>query len=54
MLSLRCEKYAHPSVQQMMIPILRYFQQEMPELFDEIKYNEEFKAENYAELKILD
>lgn len=53
-LSLRCEKYAHPSVQQMMIPILRYFQQEMPELFEEIKYNEEFKAENYAELKILD
>jgi hypothetical protein len=37
-----------------MIPVLRYFQQEMPELFGEIKYNEEFDESKYAELKILD
>ena len=52
-LSLRCEKYAHPSVQQMMIPVLRYFQQEMPELFGELNYNEEFNEEDYAELRII-
>ena len=53
-LSLRCEKYAHPSIQQIMIPILRYFQKEMPELFDKIQYNEEFNSKDYAEIKIID
>ena len=53
-LGLRASKYAHPSVQQMMIPILKYFKQEMPELFNNIEYNEEFDESKYAELKILD
>ena len=53
-LELRASKYAHPSVQQIMIPILRYFQQEMPELFGDIEYNEEFDENKYAELKVID
>ena len=52
--SLRCEKFTHPAVQQVMIPLFLYFKEQMPELFDEIKYNEDFNAEDYAELRILD
>lgn len=52
--SLRCEKYTHPAVQQVMIPLLVYFKEQMPELFDEIKYNEDFDVSKYAEVKILE
>ena len=53
-LELRASKYAHPSVQQIMIPILKYFQKEMPELFNDIEYNDEFDENKYAELKVID
>lgn len=53
-LSLRAAKYAHPSVQQMMIPLLRHLQNEMPELFGTIEYNTEFDESKYAEIRILD
>ena len=52
-LSLRAEKYAHPSVQQVMIPLLKYFQVQMPELFGEIEYNTDFNETDYAEIKII-
>ena len=49
-LELRATKYAHPSVQQVMIPLLRYFQQTMPEIFNSVKYNTEFPEDKYAEI----
>ena len=52
--SLRCEKFTHPAVQQVMIPLLLYFKEQMPELFDGIKYNEDFDKNDYAELRIID
>lgn len=52
-LSLRCSKMAHPSIQQVLIPLLLKFKQDMPELFSDIPYNEEFPADKYAELKDL-
>ncbi len=52
--SLRADKHAHPSIQQFMIPLLLYFKQQMPALFDEVPYNEDFDAKKYAELKIIE
>lgn len=49
-LELRCAKHTHPAVQQVMIPLLKYFQQTMPEIFKEVEYNTEFPEENYAKL----
>lgn len=52
-LSLRADKHTHPSIQQLMIPLLLYFKEQMPALFDEINYNTEFDSRKYAELKII-
>ena len=49
-LSLRASKMTHPSVQQLMIPLLLYFKENMPELFDNIEYNTGFPKEKYAEI----
>lgn len=49
-LSLRTTKMAHPSVQQLMIPLLLYFQEEMPEIFGKIEYNKDFEKEKYAKI----
>lgn len=51
--SLRAQKETHPAVQQVMIPTLLYFKEQMPELFDEIQYNEDFDKNKYAEIKII-
>ena len=52
-LELRCSKGAHPAVQQVMIPLLLYFKEQMPEIFNNINYNKEFSEEKYAELTIM-
>lgn len=52
--SLRADKHAHPSVQQVMIPLLLYFKQQMPALFDAINYNEDFDSRKYAEIRIVE
>lgn len=52
--SLRADKHAHPSIQQFMIPLLLYFKEEMPALFDEIEYNNDFEPEKYAEIRIVE
>lgn len=52
-LSLRSTKHAHPSVQQVMIPLLLYFKLEMPEIFGDIEYNKEFDKDKYAKLNII-
>ena len=51
-LTLRCSQAAHPSIQQLLIPLLLYFKQEMPELFDKIEYDTNFPKEKYAKLVI--
>lgn len=53
-LSLRATKMAHPSIQQLMIPLLLNFKENMPEIFDTIEYNEEFPKEKYAELTYIE
>lgn len=51
--ALRADKHAHPSIQQFMIPLLLYFKQQMPALFDEVAYNKDFDLAKYAEIKIV-
>lgn len=48
--SLRCNNHVHPAVRQVMIPLLKYFKEKMPIIFDEVEYDEEFKPEWYAKL----
>ena len=50
-LELRANSHAHPSVQQVMIPLLLYFKEKMPEIFSDINYNEDFPKDKYAEIK---
>lgn len=50
-LELRASAYTHPSVQQLMIPLLLKFKKDMPEIFGEIEYNKKFPEEKYAEIK---
>ena len=51
-LSLRTTKYVHPSIRQVLIPLLKYFKEEMPEIFGNIEYDEDFNPEYYAKLSI--
>lgn len=53
-LRLRCSKMTHPAIQQILIPLLLKFKQDMPELFDDVEYNTEFPEDKYAELKIME
>lgn len=49
-LGLRCTKHAHPAVEQVMIPLLLHFKQNMPEIFENIEYDKEFVENKYAKL----
>ena len=53
-LDLRTKKMTHPSVQQVMIPLLRQFQETMPELFNKIEYNTEFPENKYAKISYME
>ena len=53
-LSLRTTKHVHPSIRQVLIPLLKYFKEEMPEIFADIEYDEDFKPEYYAKLSVED
>lgn len=53
-LSLRTTKHVHPSIRQVLIPLLKYFKEEMPEIFSDVEYDEEFKTEYYANLIVED
>lgn len=48
--SLRCTKHTHPAVEQLMIPLLLKFKKEMPEIFGNIEYDEEFDPAKYAKI----
>lgn len=49
--SLRAAKPAHPQMQQLAIPLLLAFKEELAPVFDDIGYNEDFNAVDYAEIK---
>ena len=51
-LSLRCSKMTHPAVRQLLIPLLLKFKKDMPELFENVEYDEEFPKEKYARLQV--
>lgn len=53
-LDLRTKKMTHPSIRQLLIPLLLKFKNDMPELFGSIEYDTDFPVEKYAELKIMD
>ena len=53
-LSLRTTNHVHPSIRQVLIPLLKYFKEEMPEIFDDVEYDEEFNPKYYAKLSIED
>lgn len=53
-LDLRTKKMTHPSIRQILIPLLLKFKKDMPELFDSIEYDTDFPVEKYAELKIME
>ena len=50
--SLRANNHVHPSIRQIMIPLLKYFQKEMPEIYGDVEYDTEFNPEYYAKLLI--
>ncbi len=49
-LSLRAAPMTHPTIRQIMIPLLLKFKEDMPELFNSIEYDTEFPAEKYAKI----
>lgn len=53
-LSLRTTKHVHPSIRQVLIPLLKYFKEQMPEIFDNIEYDEDFNPKYYAKLTVED
>jgi len=51
-LSLRTTKHVHPSIRQVLIPLLKYFQEQMPEIFGDIEYDKDFNPSYYANLSV--
>lgn len=49
-LSLRASKHTHPSIQQLMIPLLLDFKKQMPEIFNVVEYNKDFPTDKYAKV----
>jgi len=49
-LALRASKHTHPSIRQLLIPLLLHFKEIMPEIFDGVEYDTEFPEEKYAKL----
>ncbi len=53
-LNLRCSQMTHPSIRQLLIPLLLKFKKDMPELFDSVPYDKDFPESKYAELLELE
>ena len=49
-LNLRCSKFVHPSIRQLLIPVLLRFKKDMPEIFGDVPYDENFPKEWYAKI----
>lgn len=52
-LSLRCAPMTHPAIRQLLIPLLLKFKEDMPELFNDIEYDNNFPIEKYASLSVM-
>jgi thymidylate synthase (FAD) len=52
-LGLRCSKMVHPSIRQILIPLLLKFKEDFPEIFASVPYDEEFPKSWYAELRSM-
>ena len=48
------KKMTHPSIRQILIPLLLKFKRDMPELFEDIEYDTEFDVSKYATLKDIE
>lgn len=53
-LDLRTSSHTHPAIRQLLIPLLLYFKNIMPEIFEDVKYDLEFPKEKYAKLKEME
>lgn len=53
-LSLRANNHVHPAIRQVTIPLLKYFKEQMPDIFDDVEYDEEFNPDWYAKLSVED
>ena len=53
-LALRAASNAHPQAREVAIPILKTFQEILPELFAEIPYDESFPEDQYADIVLTD
>lgn len=49
-LALRASKHTHPSIRQLLIPLLLHFKEIMPEIFEAVEYDTEFPEGKYAKL----
>ena len=52
--NLRCTRHAHPAVEQVMIPLLLHLKENMPEIFDNVEYDNEFDETKYAKITEMD
>jgi len=50
--TLRAAKTAHPQMQQVAIPLLLWFKEQLSPLYDDIGYNRDFELANYAGLVV--
>lgn len=53
-LDLRTKNMTHPSIRQLLIPLLLKFKKDMPEIFDSIEYDKNFPEDKYAKLSIME
>ena len=53
-ISLRTAKMTHPSIRQVLIPLLLKFKEDMPEIFGSVEYDEDFPVEKYAKILPMD
>lgn len=49
-LALRTTNHAHPAIQQLLIPLLLLFKKEMPEIFEDVSYNDKFEEMYFQKL----
>ena len=49
-LLLRTSNHTHPSIRQLLIPLLIHFKEIMPEIFEDVPYDTDFPKEKYAKL----
>lgn len=53
-LDLRTKSMTHPSIRQLLIPLLLKFKKDMPEIFNSIEYDKNFPEDKYAKLSIME